>query len=126
MINKKYKLFYIFFISLIIISIIIYKIIFYITPLLDSGKRNIIEKTIDFLWFGWHFTKASIYKDYIRNSDKANKELGKAGWYRKKYLVRQFRVNGDDLTSILELYKKLKINSISEELHAFLVREQNK
>ena len=126
MINKKYKLFYIFFISLIIISIIIYKIIFYIPPLLDSGKRNIIEKTIDFLWFGWHFTKASIYKDYIRNSDKANKELGKAGWYKKKYLVKQFRVNGDDLTSILELYKKLKINSISEELHAFLVKEQNK
>lgn len=126
MFNKKYKFLFIFFISFIISSIIIYKITFYIPPLLDSGKRNIIEKTIDFLWFGWHFTKASIYRDYLKNSDKAMKELGKAGWYRKKYLVKQFRKNGKDLTSILELYKKLKINSISEELHAFLVREQNK
>jgi len=76
--------------------------------------------------FGWHFTKASIYRDYLKNNEGANKELGKAGWYRKKYLVKKFRVNGDDLTSILELYKKLKINSISEQLNAFLVREQNK
>jgi len=98
----------------------------YTPPLLDTGKRNFVEKTIDFLCFGWHFTKASIYKDYLNNKVEANKELGKAGWYRKKYLVKQFRVDGDDLTSILELYKKLKINSISEELHAFLVREQNK
>jgi len=124
--NKKYKFFFIFFISLIISSIIIYKITFYIPPLLDSGKRNIIEKTIDFLCFGWHFTKASIYRDYLKNKNKSKKELGKAGWYREKYLIKYFGVKEKDLTSILELYKKLKINSISEELHAFLVREQNK
>jgi len=125
-INKKYKFIIFFFLGLIIISIIIFGITSYTPPLLDTGKRNFVEKTIDFLCFGWHFTKASIYKDYLNNKVEANKELGKAGWYRKKYMVKQFRVNGDDLTSILELYKKLKINSISEELHAFLVREQNK
>ena len=98
----------------------------YTPPLLDTGKRNFAEKTIDFLCFGWHFTKASIYKDYLKNNDKAKKELGKAGWFRKKFLTKYFRVNEKDLTSILSLYKKLKINSISEELDSFLVREQNK
>ena len=89
---------------------------------LDYGKRNFIEKTIDFVSFGWHFTRASIYikaskyKDYRKNQDKAEKELGKAGWYRKKYLVKYFAVNGKDLNSILTLYKRLKIDSISEKL----------
>ena len=126
MFNKKYKFFLILLISLIFAFIIIYRLSFYTPPFLDSGKRNFIEKTIDFLWFGWHFTKASIYKDYLKNNDKAEKELGKAGWFRKKFLTKYFRVNGKDLTSILSLYKKLKINSISEELDSFLVREQNK
>ncbi len=98
----------------------------YTPPLLDTGKRNFVEKTIDFLCFGWHFTKASIYKDYLKNKVEANKEVWKARWYREKYLIKYFRVKEKDFTSILELYKKLKINSISEELHAFLVREQNK
>ena len=98
----------------------------YTPPLLDSGKRNFAEKTIDFLCFGWHFTKASIYRDYLKNKGKTKKELGKAGWYRKKFLIKYFGVKGEDLTSILLLYKKLKINSISEKLDAFLLREQKK
>jgi len=124
--NKKYKFFLILLISLIFVFIIIYRLSFYTPPFLDSGKRNFIEKTIDFLCFGWHFTKASIYKDYLKSKDKANKELGKAGWYRRKFLTKYFGVKGEELTSILSLYKELKTNSISEELDSFLVREQNK
>jgi len=124
--KKKYKYFLFIFISLIIISIIIFKIVLYTPPLLDTKGRNIIEKTIDFLWFGWHFTKGSIYSDYLKDYGEANKELGKAGWYRKKFLTNYFGVNKEDLTSILSLYKELKINSISEQLNSFLVREQNK
>ena len=126
MLNNRYKYFLIFFTSFIIVSIIIYKFTFYTPPLLDPGKRNIIEKTIDFLCFGWHFTKASIYKDYLKNREKGNKELGKAGWYREKYLIKYFGVKEKDFTSILEIYKKLKINSISEKLDAFLLKEQKK
>ncbi len=98
----------------------------YTPPLLDTGKRNLVEKTIDFLCFGWHFTKASIYSDYLKNNEKANRELGKAGWFREKFLSKYFGVKEKDLTSILSLYKKLKINSISEELDSFLLKEQKK
>jgi len=125
-INKKYKFIIFFFLGLIIISIIIFGITSYTPPLLDTGKRNFVEKTIDFLCFGWHFTKASIYKDYLNNKVEANKELGKAGWYRKKFLSKYFGVKEKDFTSILEIYKKLKINSISEKLDAFLLKEQKK
>ena len=123
MFNKKYKFFLILLISLIFVFIIIYRLSFYTPPFLDSGKRNFIEKTIDFLCFGWHFTKASIYKDYLKNNDKANKELGKAGWYREKYLIKRFGVNGEDLTSVIKVYKNLKMNSILDELDAFLTKK---
>ena len=125
MFNKKYKFFLILLISLIFVFIIIYRLSFYTPPFLDSGKRNFIEKTIDFLCFGWHFTKASIYKDYLKNKVEANKELGKAGWYRKKYLAKKFSMNKEDLISVLELYKSLNINSILEKLYIFSMREKN-
>ena len=125
MIKKKYKFLFIFFISVIIFSIIIYKTSFYTPPLLDPGKRNIAEKTIDFLSFGWHLTRASIIKDYFGGESIANKEFAKAGWYRKKYLVKRFRVKEEDITLVLELYKDSNINSISENLYFFLMKDKN-
>jgi len=125
MINKKYKIFLIFFISLIIVFFIIYKLVIYTPHLLDYGKRNFVEKTMDFLWFGWHFTKASIYSDYLKDYGEANKELGKASWYRKKYIVKKFGVDEEDLISILEVYKNLNIIPILEELYVFLMKEEN-
>jgi len=124
-IKKKYKFIFIFFISVIIISITIYKILFYTPPLLDSGKRNIAEKTIDFLTFGWHLTKGSIYKDYFENIDKSQMELVKAGLYRKKYLVKRFKVKGEDLDLVLDVYKNLNINSLIEKLYVFLLSGKN-
>lgn len=111
-----------FLISLIIISIILYKITFYTPPFLDLGKRNLIERNIDFFCFGWHFTKASIQSDYLNNYDEATRELGKAGWYRKKYLIKKFDVNGEDTISVLNVYKNLNINTILEKLYIFLIR----
>ena len=125
MIKKKYKFLFIFFISVIIFSIIIYKTSFYTPPLLDPGKRNIAEKTIDFLSFGLHLTKASIIKDYFGGGGTANKEFAKAGWYRKKYLVKRFRVKEEDITLVLEVYKDLDINSIIENLYFFLMKDKN-
>ena len=83
--NKKHKFLLILSISLIIVSTTLYRLISYTPPLLDFKKRNFVEKTLDFLMFGWHFTKASIHSDYLKNYGEANSELGKAGWYRKKY-----------------------------------------
>jgi len=97
----------------------------YTSPLLDTGRRNFTEKTIDFLCFGWHFTKASIYRNYLKNKVEANKELWKAGWYRKKYLIKRFGINGSDLTLALEKYKNLNITPILEDLYIFLMRKKN-
>ncbi len=124
--SKKYKVRLSIFISLIIIFSIIYKLAFYTPPLLDSGNRNVVEKTTDFLCFGWHFTKASIYHDYFKNKDKARKELGKAGWYRIKFLTKYFSVEEKDFDSISKIYKNLKINSISIKLNTFLLRKQER
>ncbi|NQT81097.1 MAG: tetratricopeptide repeat protein [Candidatus Aminicenantes bacterium] len=123
--NKKLKVLFIFLITLIIFFIVFYKILFYIPPLLDYGKRNFTEKTIDFLCFGWHFTNASICIKYLKNNKEANKELGKAAWYRKRYLVKKFEVDGEDLSSVLEVYKNLNINSIKKKLYVFLIKKEN-
>ncbi len=125
MIQKKHKLLFVFFISVIIFSIILYKISFYTPPLLDPGKRNIAEKTIDFLSFGWHLTKGSIVREYLGERGEANEEFAKAGLYRKKYLVKRFRVKEEDITLVLELYKDSNINSISENLYFFLMKDKN-
>ena len=109
----------------IISVVILYGIIFYKSPIIDQGKRSFIEKTIDFLSFGWHFTKASIYSDYLKKNEIAKKELGKAGWHRKTYLAKKFGVRENDLKSVLEIYRNLEINSILEKLYVFLLNEKN-
>ncbi len=125
MIQKKYKFLFAFFIGVIIFSTIIYKISFYTPPLLDPGKRNIAEKTIDFLSFGWHLTKGSIVRDYLGERGEANEEFAKAGLYRKKYLVKRFKVEGEDLDLVLDVYKNLNINSLIEKLYVFLLSGKN-
>jgi len=124
-IKKKYKFLFIFFIIVITLSIILYKILFYTPPLLDPGKRNIAEKTIDFLSFGWHLTKGSIVRDYLGDRGGANEDFAKAGWYRKKYLVKRFIVKEEDIALVLEVYKDLDINSIIEKLYFFLMKDKN-
>ncbi len=125
MIKKKYKFIFVFFIIVIIFSIILYKILFYTPPLLDPGKRNIAEKTIDFLSFGWHLTKGSIVRDYLGDRGGANEDFAKAGWYRKEYLVKRFRAKEEDITLVLEVYKNLNMNFINENLYFFLMKDKN-
>lgn len=125
MLYKKYKIIPFFLIIIILAFIIIYRFLLYTPPILDFGKRNFVEKTIDFLYFGWHFTKASVYSDYIKNKEKADKELGKAGWYRKKYLIKEFGVNGDNLFSVLGIYERLDLHMIQKKLYVFLTKEKS-
>jgi len=80
-----------------------------------------MERIIDFFSFGWHVTKASVYKDYLKKADMANREFGKAGWYRKIYLERKFEVEIENLFSVLGLYKDLDVNSIIEKLYINLL-----
>jgi len=102
--NRKQKIITFITISLLLIITIILKIAFYTPPLLDRGKRNIAEKTVDFLHFSWHFTKASVYKDILKNESSAGKASQKATWYDKNYLAKTFGLNQEDSVMILKVY----------------------
>lgn len=112
---------FIFCLCLIILFLIIYKTLFYIPPLLDQGKRNIAEKTIDFFCFGWHLTTGSIHMAYLKNHDNAIKEFAKAGWYRKKYLAKRFFKKEEDIDKFLEANRNLPNKSFREKLYVFLI-----
>jgi len=107
--------------GLFILITIVFRFTLYSPPFLDNGNRNFMDRSIDFFSFGWHFTKASVYKDYLKKEDMANKEFAKAGWYRKLYLERKFKVEIENLFSVLGLYKKLDVNSILEKLYISLL-----
>jgi len=125
MFHKRLRFFLLISITLFLIFIIGYKISFYTPPLLDSGKRNFAEMTLDIFYFGWHFTKALIYDQYLNNSNSANKEFGKASWYNERYLIKRYRINGEDLISLIDLYKKLNIKPTLEKLYTAIIKEKN-
>ena len=117
MLKKRINFLIVFLMGLLVIMIIIYRFTSYSPPFLDDGKRNVMDRIIDFFSFGWHITKGSIYKDYLINSDMGRKEFGKAGWYRKIYLEKKFNGETANSFSIFNLYKKLDVNSILEKLY---------
>ena len=80
-------------VAFFIIIVLLYKVIFYTPPLLDTGQRNFLELTIDFFSFGWHATKGSILNDYLHKPSRAKTQFAKAGWYRSKYLEKRFGVD---------------------------------
>jgi len=125
MFKRKSKVLLGFFLGLLVLLMIVYKFTLYSPPFLDNSKRNFAEKLIDFFFFGWYFTKASIYEEYLKNTLIANKEFGKAGWYRKIYLERKFKLESLSLYSILDVYKKLNTESILEKLYVYQL-ENNK
>ena len=125
MLNKKHKVFLTILVTLIITAFISYKMTIYAPILIDSKERNIIEKTVDFFMFGFHLTKASVYSEYIKDNNKAAREFGKAGWYRKKYLEKKFKIDGNDLNSVLNFYKNINTTSILKDLYTFLMNEGN-
>ncbi len=118
--SKKTKFFAIL-LACLIILFIIHGIFFYTPPLLDSGKRDVFENTIDFFSFAWHLTKASVTKDFLGDSGKANEYFAKAGWYRKEYLLNRFFVEEKDLDRFLEKNRNQDIKTIRKDLYVFLM-----
>lgn len=121
MFNKKFKLLSILFISLAIIFFIIYKITFYTHPLLDSGKRNIIEQTIDFFGFSWHLSKSAFYRVFIRK-DISRVEFPKAAWYRPDYIPKLMNTDDIDLLLMAKIYKTNKSTNFLENLYISLLK----
>lgn len=123
MLSKKLKLLLFLFISFILIFFIIYRITFYTPPLLDSGRRNIIEQTIDFFGFSWHLSKSAFYKVFIRK-DISRREFAKAAWYRINYFPKLVNIDNKDLYLIAELYQNWKFNSILEKLYSYFLEKE--
>ena len=123
MLNKKLKFLLFFFLSFILLFFIIYRIAFYTPPLLDSGKRNVIEKTIDFFGFSWHLSKSAFYKVFIRK-DISRREFAKAAWYRINYFPKLVNIDNKDLYLIAEEYQNLKFNSILEKLYSYFLENE--
>ena len=112
------------FIVLVIIGLVTYKFIFYTPFLLDQQDRNVIDKSIDFISFGWHLTKGSIYREYMKDIEKAQKEFGRAALYREIYLKKRFNLDDNNLQSILDLYKKLDLHSTLEIIYTEMLKEE--
>ena len=120
---QKTKLFVFLFLFLIIL-LFFHKLFIYTPPLLDSGKRDILENTIDFFSFAWHLTEASLLKDYLNKPGESNGSFVKAGWHRKRYLLSKFWINEDELVVFLNKNKDLPVKTIKNNLYTFLFIEK--
>jgi len=121
--NKKFKLFSLLFISLAIIFFIIYKKTLYTHPLLDSGKRNIIEQPIDFLGFSWHLSKSAFYLVFIRK-DISKVEFPKAAWYRPDYIPKLMNTDDRDLLFMAKIYQENKSTAFLENIYISLLKDE--
>ena len=89
--------------------------VLYQPPLLDPGRRSLLESGADFLSFGWHFTRQAWLK-HSHDWPGAGRERLLAFWYRPGY--RDYA----DLRnkSLLELgreYGKVSLDSRSADLY---------
>lgn len=112
------------FIGLVTAGLVTYQFILFTPFLLDRQDRNVVDKFIDFYCFGWHLTKGSVYKEYLKNEVKAQKEFGRAAWHREIYLRRKFNLEEVDLKSVLDLYKELELYPIQEQIYAEMLKEE--
>jgi tetratricopeptide (TPR) repeat protein len=90
--SRKNKAVFLFLTAAVVI-ILLYKLIFYIPPIFDSGGRNLLDRPIDFLSFSWHATKGSIFSNYLKKPRRAHTEFAKAGWFSRNYLEKKFRTD---------------------------------
>lgn len=123
MLSKKLKLLLLLFISFILIFFIIYRIAFYTPPLLDSGKRNIIEQTIDFFGFSWHLSKSAFYQVFIRK-DISKAEFPKAAWYRPDYIPKLMNTDDIDLLFMAKVYQENKSTNFLENIYISLLKDE--
>ncbi len=123
MLSKKLKLLLFCFICFILIIFSIHRITFYTPPLLDSGKRNVFEKTIDFLGFSWHLSKSAFYKVLIRK-DISRIEFPKAAWYRPEYIPKLMNIDDIDLLFMAKVYQENKSTNFLENIYISLLKDE--
>lgn len=97
----------------------VYGAVFHTPPLLSSGERGFIAKTYDFLAFGWHMTRGSFIKDYLKDDGRAYEEFFMAGWYRERYLRIEFRITPEEQLVFLAACRGLDRITIRRRLYAF-------
>ena len=95
---------------------------FYTPPLFETGKRNIIEKIIDFSGFSWHLSKSAFYRVFIRK-DISKMEFAKAAWYRVDYFPKLMNVCSSDLFSIAEAYEEKALDDFVKKLYSYFLKE---
>lgn len=122
--SRKHRFFIL--LSCIILVIFLHRLFVYNPPLLDNGKRDILENAFDFFSFAWNLTKASLKKDYFGKSGEANEDFVKAGWYRRKYLIKRLRITDKDLELFLEKNKGLTQEDLKEALYDFAMFDSRK
>jgi len=123
MLNKKNKIALSSLIIIIIVFFISYKVLLYSPPLIDQGKRNFIEKTIDFLGFSWHLYKSAIYRVFLRK-DISKKEYAKAAWYRIDYFPKLMNIDNIDLALIAEVYREKELTNLIEKLYLYFLKKE--
>jgi hypothetical protein len=108
-------------ISIVIMVILVYRFTLYMPPLLDAGKRNLFDKTIDFFSCGWHLAKGSYFEEYKKNYVKAKRQYFMAGWYRELYLIKAFHISKDDIAVFLGAHKKENSKNIKDLLFELVI-----
>jgi hypothetical protein len=102
-------------------AILIYRFAFYVPPLIDTEKRNILDQAIDFVSCGWHLTKCSIMEKYTKNNNaKIKKEYFMAGWYREIFLLKSFGISKDELSIFLRARKQDNYKNFKKLLFEFV------
>jgi hypothetical protein len=117
---KKYELALIFLIFVSAGFILAYQKVFYVPPLLDQGKRNMAEKTIDFLYFSWHMSKSSFYLVFLKKNITET-EYAKAAWYKTEHFPKLMNMESKDLYLIAKVYREKNLNRFVRELYSYFL-----
>ena len=99
--------------------VVAYRSAFYTPPLLASGGRGVVDGALDFLASGWHLTRGSFIKDYLKDDKRAYEDFFMVGWYRERYLRIVFRVTSEELDILLAAWRGLDVGSLRRRLYAF-------
>ena len=95
--------------------------VLYQPPLLDPGRRNLLEYGGDFLSFGWHFTRQAWLK-HSHDWPGAGRERLLAFWCRPDYPVYD-ELRKMSLMELAQKYDKVSLWSRAAELYLYVHRE---
>lgn len=106
---------------IVIIALFVFRLTFYTPLLLDPGRRNFVENTIDFFSCGWYLTIGSYSERYLHNPESAEKAFFKAGWHRVLFLKKYFRISDEELCVFLESRSGSSQDNLEVQLFEFCI-----